>query len=99
MTVKPVAETDYYGKGFDQDSHRKKMIGHPRMKFGATWSDRERINNAAATSAFIDSVPTNPEWQNWQMRPRRKKNEIGPSMRFNSHFQAERLMDSLKNQT
>mmetsp|Transcript_42932 Transcript_42932/g.56791 ORF Transcript_42932/g.56791 Transcript_42932/m.56791 type:complete len:89 (+) Transcript_42932:396-662(+) len=33
------------------------------------------------------------------MRPRQKTREIGPSMRFNSHSQAERLMDSLKNKT
>ena len=31
MTVKPVTETDYYGKGFKQADHLRKMVGHPRM--------------------------------------------------------------------
>ena len=86
MTVKPVEETDYYGQGFSQMSHVAKMVGHPRMNFGAITSDNDRINTATAKNSFIDSAPTEPEWKTWRMRPREKKKEIGPAMRFNTHF-------------
>ena len=99
MTLKPINETDYYGKGFQQQSHTNKMVGPPRMQFGKTLTDKERCKKAVAANSFIDSVPTEPEWTNWVMRPREKSKEIGPSMRFNSHFQAERLMEDLKNRT
>ena len=33
------------------------------------------------------------------MRPRNKSKEIGPSMKFNSHFQAERLMSTIQANT
>ena len=99
MTVKPVNETDYYGKGFEQLSHANKMVGPPRMNFGADRGDSDRMEKAKSNHAYIDNVPTQPEWTSWKMRPREKKKEIGPSMRFNSHFQAERLMEALKNTT
>ena len=99
MTVSPVNESDYYGKGFEQMSHASKMLGPPRMNFGAPRVDDDRIVSAVAKNSYLDSQPTDPEWMVWQMRPREKKKEIGPSMRFNSHFQAERLMDNLKNRT
>jgi len=47
MTVKPVAETDYYGKGFRELSHTAKMVGPPRMNFGAPRVDNDRIKTAA----------------------------------------------------
>ena len=46
MTVKPVAETDYYGQGFQQMSHAAKMVGPPRMNFGATRGDDDRMLKA-----------------------------------------------------
>ena len=97
MTVKPVTETDYYGKGFQQMKHAAQMVGPPRMNFGAPRVDSDRIKKATKKHSFIDSCPTMPEWIAWNMRPRQKSREIGPSMRFNSHSQAERLMDHLKN--
>ena len=69
------------------------------MQFANTLTDKERRVAAVAKNSYIDSVPTEPEWTNWVMRPRQKSKEIGPSMRFNSHFQAERLMENLKNRT
>ena len=86
MTVKPVHETDYYGKGFDQMSCNAKMKGPQRMNFGAPRKDDDRLMAAKAKSSFIDSCPASPEWLAWNMRPRQKDREIGPSMRFNSHF-------------
>ena len=86
MTVKPVNETDYYGKGFSQMSHNAKMVGPARMNFGATRGDKDRVQTAQGKNSYIDSAPTEPEWLVWKMRPREKKKEIGPSMRFNSHF-------------
>ena len=86
MTVKPVEETDSYGKGFEQQSHAARMLGPPRMNFGATRGDGDRIEAAVDRNSFIDSQPTEPERITWQMRPRDKAKEIGPSMRFNSHF-------------
>ena len=86
MTVKPVAETDYYGKGFEQISHTQKFLGAPAMNFGAFRGDEDRRETEVQKNSFIDSVPTEPEWRVWQMRPREKKKEIGPAMRFNSHF-------------
>ena len=80
-------------------SHAAKMVGPPNMNFGATRGDGDRAKKAKDKNAYIDSQPTDPEWVVWKMRPREKKKEIGPSMRFNSHFQAERLMEALKNQT
>ena len=67
-------------------SHNEKMVGPPRMNFGATRGDEDRVETAIEKNSFIDSVPTEPEWTVWKMRPREKKKEIGPSMRFNSHF-------------
>ena len=78
-------------------SHAAKMVGPPNMNFGATRGDGDRAKKAKDKNAYIDSQPTDPEWVVWKMRPREKKKEIGPSMRFNSHFQAERLMEALKN--
>lgn len=75
------------------------MKGPPKMSFGAVRSDEERVTTAADKNKIFDSVPTEPEWLVWKMRPREKSKEIGPSMKFNSHFQAERLMDALKNRT
>ena len=43
MTEKPVEETDYYGKGFSQMSHTAKMLGPPRMNFGANRTDADRL--------------------------------------------------------
>ena len=48
MTEKPVTETDYYGKGFEQMSHAKKMLGPPRMSFGAPLADQDRIDKAVS---------------------------------------------------
>ena len=56
------------------------------MNFGAMTSDDDRIQTASAKNQFLDSVPTEPEWKTWKMRPREKNKEIGPAMRFNSHF-------------
>lgn len=56
------------------------------MNFGANRGDKDRIEKASENQAYLDSVPTDPEWTNWKMRPREKNKEIGPSMRFNSHF-------------
>ena len=85
MTVQPVNETDYYGKGFKQMEHHDKMVGHQRMKFGAAFGDDERVNTAINKNSPLDSNPTDPEWKVWSMRPRQKSKEIGPAMRFNDH--------------
>lgn len=67
-------------------SHTAKMVGAPRMNFGAPRVDGDRIKAAAKRHSFIDSCPPQkPEWVVWDMRPREKTREIGPSMRFNSH--------------
>ena len=65
MTVKPVNETDYYGKGFEELSHARKFVGPPRMNFGADRGDCDRLEKATAKQAYIDSVPTDPEWTIW----------------------------------
>ena len=70
MTVKPVSETDYYGKGFTNESHQAKMNGPPRMNFGAPRVDDDRIKAAARSHSFIDSSPAVPEHLAWTMRPR-----------------------------
>lgn len=86
MTIRPVLETDYYGKGFEQQSKMQRMMGPPSMSFGAVKTDDERIKKAKEKNCVIDSCPTEPEWIVWRMRPREKAKEIGPSMKFNSHF-------------
>ena len=71
MTVKPVTETDYYGKGFSQMSCNAKMMGPQRMNFGAPRKDDDRLKSAKNKHSFIDSCPAaKPEWIAWQMRPR-----------------------------
>lgn len=75
------------------------MKGPRVMSFGAYKSDEDRLSKAREVSRMADSCPCEPEWKAWSMRPRNKSKEIGPSMRFNSHFQAERLMESLKSNT
>ena len=65
MTIKPINETDYYGKGFAELSHAQKYVGPPRMNFGADRGDGDRLEKATAKQAYIDSVPTDPEWTNW----------------------------------
>ena len=72
MAVKPVAESDYYGKGFSQMEHKRQMVGPPVMNFKAMKSDGERIKTAQANNSYIDSAPAEPEWRAWQMRPREK---------------------------
>ena len=99
MTTSPIRESDYYGKGFRQAQHNQAMKGPRIMSFGATRTDFERLNEAKKKNSISDPDPAKPEWQAWNMRPRNKSKEIGPSMRFNSHLQAERMMESLKNKT
>ena len=66
------------------------------MRFGAPRSDKERLNDTSYKHAFYDNKPTmKPEHENWVMRPREKKKEIGPEFRFNSNLQVERIMDDL----
>lgn len=67
-------------------SSNNKMLGAQRMNFGAPRKDNDRLKTAKVQNSFIDSCPAKTEWLAWQMRPRRKDREIGPSMRFNSHF-------------
>lgn len=86
MTEKPVEETDYYGKGFSQMSHTAKMLGPPRMNFGANRTDADRLEQAIKRHSYVDTQPAETEWIAWNMRPREKQKEIGPSMRFKSHF-------------
>jgi len=43
MTTKPVTETDYYGKGFEKQNHAARMLGPPRMNFGAPRVDDDRL--------------------------------------------------------
>jgi hypothetical protein len=47
----------------------------------------------------LDNVPNTPEHKAWNMRPREKQREIVPAVRFNSHFQAERLVDLMQERT
>ena len=86
MTSEPIEETDYYGKGFAQLDHVRRMLGPPRMNFGGLRTDQDRIDQASNANSFIDSAPTEPERMTWKMRPRNKSKEIGPSMRFNAHL-------------
>ena len=86
MTVKPIQETDYYGKGFEQTRIAKLMKGPRVMSFGAVRTDDDRLAKAKAEQNWKDSCPNVPEWKAWSMRPRNKSREIGPSMKFNSHF-------------
>ena len=69
------------------------------MNFGAAKNDEDRLVKAHAEQSLRDHSPSIPEWQAWSMRPRNKSKEIGPSMKYNSHFQNERLMDSIKSTT
>ena len=69
------------------------------MSFGATKTDEERLERAQAEQRWKDHCPNLPEWKAWEMRPRNKSKEIGPSMKFNAHFQAERLMDTIQANT
>ena len=61
MTVKPVHETDYYGQGFQQMSHVSKMVGPPRMNFGALRGDNDRMVRAVHNNSYIDHSPHVPE--------------------------------------
>jgi len=100
MAVEPVIETDFYGKGFQQVEDNMKMKGGRILNFGATRTDIERLTSNEREREFIDTRPSAlPEKRAWQMRPREKRKEIGPSMKFGSHFQAERLMEKLKDTT
>lgn len=85
MTIKPISETDYYGQGREKIASAKKMVGPSRMNFGAPRVDDDRLINAWKKNKLIDHSPHIPEGQAWNMRPRVKANEIGPTMRFNSH--------------
>ena len=75
------------------------MKGPRVMSFGATKTDEDRLSKVREATRMTDSCPSEPEWRAWSMRPRNKSKELGPSMRFNSHFQAERLMETLKSNT
>ena len=99
MTTDPITETDYYGKGFAQAKANKAMMGQRVMSFGATRTDHERLTEAMSKNAIADPDPPKPEWKAWDLRPRNKNREIGPSMRFNSHLQAERMMDNFTKNT
>ena len=95
MTVKPIQESDYYGSGFEQTRLKHMMKGPRVMNFGATKTDQDRLAKAKKETGVKDPSYHVPEAKAWSMRPRDKSKEIGPSMKFNSHFQAERLMDTL----
>ena len=86
MTVSPVVETDYYGKGFEQAKHVNAMVSTKYMNFGALRTDKDRLQQALATHAIRDVSPVTPERIAWSMRPRNKKKEIGPPMRFTNRL-------------
>ena len=72
------------------------MKGATVMNFGASRTDADRLSKAREVTSRADVDVPVPEHKAWSMRPRDKSKEIGPSMRFNAHFQAERLMETLK---
>ena len=72
------------------------MKGPRVMNFGASKTDEDRLRKAKEVTGRADVDVPQPEHKAWSMRPRDKSREIGPSMRFNNHFQAERLMEALK---
>ena len=86
MTIKPIQESDYYGSGFEQNRLNNLMKGPRVMSFGARKTDEERLERAQAEQRWKDHCPNLPEWKAWEMRPRNKSKEIGPSMKFNAHF-------------
>ena len=96
MTVQPIQETDYYGKGFTQAKLKKEMKGPRVMNFGASRTDADRMSKAREVTSRADVDVPVPESRAWSMRPRDKSREIGPSMKFANHFQVERLMSTLK---
>lgn len=80
------------------DSQQRK--GARVMHFGAYRTDLERRRDCSHKNSVIDSVPAEkPEHRNWVMRPRARREEIGPQFRFNSNLQIERVMDRICHDT
>ena len=46
MSIAPVFETDYYGKGFEKEQYNRAMKGPRVMSFGASRTDQERLDEA-----------------------------------------------------
>lgn len=65
------------------------------MHFHKVKSDQDRLQQSHSANQCLDSCPTLPEHQNWRMREREKKKEIGPNLRFGPRLQIERVTDQL----
>ena len=66
------------------------------MHFGATRTDKERLEKSQQANRRLDVDPIlKPEHQNFQLRPRSKQQEIGPQFKFRYKLQQERIMDNL----
>lgn len=79
-----------------QEDFNSEMKGGRAMHLGAFRTDKERMQKALEDQAFLDSKPTKPEHQNWNLRRRNRAQEIGPEFRFNSTLQVQRILDTLQ---
>lgn len=68
------------------------------MVFNAPRCDADIKKQMKEEYKGLDPNPTVPMNKAWDMRPRDKKNEVGPQFRFKHRSQLQRLHETLKNQ-
>ena len=91
---------DTYGQGFLDFTNAARRKGPATMNFGANKGDRDRLEKLGrTTNDRIDNAPAQTEHKAWNMRPRRKQEEIQPQIRFAANLQGQRLFESATKQT
>ena len=66
------------------------------MHTGAVRTDSERLARARQDQVLLDTSPTKPPHQIWDLRRRNKSSEIGRQFRFDANLQIQRVMDGLQ---
>lgn len=88
VSATPLVLDDHYGQGFTKNEVKKRRKGPASMNFGAPKGDADRLIKCnRLTNDFIDNTVSTIERVAWNMRPRDKKKEIQPQIRFNNHLQ------------
>ena len=99
MVEEPVLPNDEYMNNLKRAGVNKSFKGAPSMQFGGTKTDDDVLHRMAQEAAMVDTTPCMPERLAWNMRPRDKRKDIGPSFKFGTRIQMQRLNDQIKNRT
>lgn len=100
MAAEPVEDPDQLCSTLElRNENIKRFKGQTSLHYGAVRTTKERTDKAAPEMRIMQTIPSKPEHQNWQLKPREKHREIGPQFRHDDQLQVQRLMKHLSSNT